>query len=74
MLVDLRPFDANLTGKAAQEALDRSGITLNKNTLPGHTRSPFVRSGLGLPPVRRGAEPIAGSVLTRSSPVGAERA
>lgn len=46
MLVDLRPFDAGLTGKLAQEALDRSGITLNKNTIPGDPRSPFVTSGL----------------------------
>ncbi|HET9077465.1 MAG TPA: serine hydroxymethyltransferase [Acidimicrobiales bacterium] len=46
MLVDLRPFDAELTGKKAQEALDRSGITLNKNTIPGDPRSPFVTSGL----------------------------
>jgi len=46
MLVDLRPFDPDLTGKAAQEALDRSGITLNKNTIPNDPRSPFVTSGL----------------------------
>jgi glycine hydroxymethyltransferase len=46
LLVDLRPFDAELTGKVAQEALDRSGITLNKNQIPGDPRSPFVTSGL----------------------------
>ncbi|WP_262323558.1 serine hydroxymethyltransferase [Acidiferrimicrobium sp. IK] len=46
MLVDLRPFDAELTGKVAQEALDRAGITLNKNTVPNDPRSPFVTSGL----------------------------
>ncbi len=46
MLVDLRTFDAELTGKVAQEALDRSGITLNKNTVPNDPRSPFVTSGL----------------------------
>ena len=46
MLVDLRPFDAELTGKLAQEALDRAGITLNKNQIPGDPRSPFVTSGL----------------------------
>ena len=46
MLVDLRPFDAELTGKLAQEALDRSGITLNKNTIPGDPRSPFVTAVL----------------------------
>jgi glycine hydroxymethyltransferase len=46
MLVDLRTFDAGLTGKVAQESLDRAGITLNKNTVPGDPRSPFVTSGL----------------------------
>jgi glycine hydroxymethyltransferase len=46
MLLDLRTFDADLTGKAAQEALDRAGITLNKNQIPGDPRSPFVTSGL----------------------------
>ncbi len=46
MLVDLRSFDAELTGKVAQEALDRSGITLNRNQIPGDPRSPFVTSGL----------------------------
>jgi glycine hydroxymethyltransferase len=46
MLVDLRSFDPNLTGKVAQEALDRAGITLNKNTVPGDPRTPFVTSGL----------------------------
>jgi glycine hydroxymethyltransferase len=46
MLVDLRPFDAELTGKVAQDVLDRAGITLNKNTIPNDPRSPFVTSGL----------------------------
>lgn len=46
MLVDLRPFDAELTGKAAQEVLDRAGITLNRNAIPDDPRSPFVTSGL----------------------------
>ncbi len=46
MLVDLRPFDAELTGKEAQDVLDRAGITLNKNQVPGDPRSPFVTSGL----------------------------
>ncbi len=46
MLIDLRTFDDELTGKVAQEALDRAGITLNKNTIPGDPRSPFVTSGL----------------------------
>jgi glycine hydroxymethyltransferase len=48
MLVDLRPFDRELTGKAAQEALDRAGITCNKNQIPGDPRSPFLTSGLRL--------------------------
>ncbi|MGC8627725.1 MAG: serine hydroxymethyltransferase [Acidimicrobiales bacterium] len=46
LLVDLRTFDPELTGKAAQEALDRAGITLNRNQIPGDPRSPFVTSGL----------------------------
>ncbi|MGB3411432.1 MAG: serine hydroxymethyltransferase [Microthrixaceae bacterium] len=46
MLIDLRTFDADLTGKDAQNALDRAGITLNKNTVPDDPRSPFVTSGL----------------------------
>jgi len=46
MLVDLQPFDADLTGKEAQDVLDRAGITLNKNQIPGDPRSPFVTSGL----------------------------
>jgi glycine hydroxymethyltransferase len=46
MLVDLRPFDEELTGKVAQEVLDRAGITLNKNTVPKETQSPFVTSGI----------------------------
>jgi glycine hydroxymethyltransferase len=48
LLVDLRPFDAELTGKEAQEVLDRSGITCNRNTIPDDPRSPFVTSGLRL--------------------------
>lgn len=46
LLVDLRPSHPDLTGKAAEEALERAGITMNKNTVPGETRSPFVTSGL----------------------------
>ena len=46
MLVDLRPSHAELTGKEAEAALERAGITVNKNTVPGETRSPFVTSGL----------------------------
>ncbi len=43
-LVNLK--DTPLTGKEAQEALDRVGITVNKNTVPFETRSPFVTSGI----------------------------
>ena len=52
-LVDLRTFDAELTGKEAQAVLDRAGITLNKNTIPDDPRSPFVTSGvrIGTPAV-----------------------
>ena len=44
LLVDLT--GRGLTGKDAEEALGRAGITVNKNTVPGETRSPFVTSGL----------------------------
>jgi glycine hydroxymethyltransferase len=44
MLVDLR--NRNLTGKALEHALDRAGITVNKNTVPRETQSPFVTSGI----------------------------
>ena len=46
LLIDLQGFDAELTGKDAQIALDLAGITLNKNTVPNDPRSPFVTSGL----------------------------
>jgi glycine hydroxymethyltransferase len=53
LLVDLRTFDADLTGKEAQNVLDLAGITLNKNTVPDDPRSPFVTSGvrIGTPAV-----------------------
>ena len=53
MVVDLRPFDEELTGKVAQSTLDEAGITLNKNTVPDDPRSPFVTSGvrIGTPSV-----------------------
>ena len=44
MLVDLR--NRGLTGKVAQSALDEAGITVNKNTVPKETQSPFVTSGI----------------------------
>jgi len=46
MLVDLRKSE--LTGKVAQEALDKARITVNKNAVPFDTRSPFVTSGIRL--------------------------
>lgn len=46
MLVDLR--SKNITGKAAEKALDKAGITANKNTIPNDPASPFVTSGLRL--------------------------
>jgi len=36
----------NITGTMADEALENAGITINKNTVPGETRSPFVTSGI----------------------------
>jgi len=44
MLIDLR--NKNITGKKAQETLDRAHITLNKNTVPYDDKSPFVTSGI----------------------------
>ncbi|CAN5794441.1 serine hydroxymethyltransferase [soil metagenome] len=47
LLVDLSSR-GELTGKQAEEALERAGITCNKNTVPGEKRSPFVTSGIRL--------------------------
>jgi glycine hydroxymethyltransferase len=44
MLVDLR--SKGLTGKVAEQALNAAGITVNKNTVPKETQSPFVTSGI----------------------------
>ncbi|HEU4457155.1 MAG TPA: serine hydroxymethyltransferase [Longimicrobium sp.] len=44
LLVDLR--SKGVTGKVAEKSLDRAGITVNKNTVPGETESPFVTSGI----------------------------
>ena len=46
MLVDLRSFDADLSGKKARLALDRAGISLNENTVPDDPRPPYITSGL----------------------------
>ena len=51
MLIDLR--NKNITGKKAQETLDKAHITLNKNSVPYDDKSPFVTSGIriGVPAV-----------------------
>jgi glycine hydroxymethyltransferase len=46
LMVDLRDSHPELTGKEAEHTLERAGMTVNKNTVPGETRSPFVTSGL----------------------------
>ena len=46
LLVDLR--SKGLTGKVAEKVLDHAGITVNKNTVPNETQSPFVTSGIRL--------------------------
>jgi glycine hydroxymethyltransferase len=51
MLIDLR--NKNITGKKAQETLDKAAITLNKNAVPFDDKSPFVTSGIrvGVPAI-----------------------
>ena len=46
LLVNLS--NKNITGKKAEEVLEKAGITVNKNTVPGETLSPFVSSGIRL--------------------------
>ncbi len=46
MVVDLRP--KNLTGKAAEESLERAGLTCNKNAIPFDPAKPFITSGVRL--------------------------
>lgn len=46
MLIDLRTKSDTLTGKLAENTLEKCGITINKNTVPFETRSPFVTSGI----------------------------
>jgi len=49
MLIDLGPeVNGSPSGKKMEEALDKAGITANKNTVPFDTRSPFVASGIRL--------------------------
>ena len=73
MVVDLTPFDAELTGKVAQSSLDEAGITLNKNTIPDDPRSPFVTSGvrIGTPSVTtqgmtEAEMPVIASLIARA--------
>jgi glycine hydroxymethyltransferase len=78
LLVDLR--SKSLTGKLVEETLDRAGITVNKNTVPGDTASPFVTSGVRLgtpalttrgmkePEMRRVAALIDQAVVGREDP------
>ena len=51
MLIDLR--NKNITGKKAQETLDKASITLNKNSVPFDDKSPFITSGIriGVPAI-----------------------
>jgi len=46
VLVDLTP--KNISGKKAEKALEKAGITVNKNTIPFDTRKPMVTSGIRL--------------------------
>lgn len=46
LLVDLTTAGEDVTGKIAEHVLDEVGITVNKNTIPGEKRSPFVTSGI----------------------------
>jgi glycine hydroxymethyltransferase len=84
MLLDLR--NRGLTGKVAEKTLDLAGITVNKNTVPKETQSPFVTSGIriGTPAVttrgmgegemRRIAELIDQTLAAVDDPGGIERA
>ncbi len=80
MLIDLRNTD--ITGKTAQDTLDQAHITVNRNTVPFETRSPFVTSGIriGTPAVttRGMKEPemavIAGLIARALKNVGNEAA
>jgi len=83
MLVDLR--GKGLTGKLVEETLGRAGITVNKNTVPGDTASPFVTSGVRIgtpalttrgmnePEMRRVAELIDVAVVGRDDPAKLEQ-
>ena len=80
MLVDLRKSE--LTGKVAQETLDKAHITVNKNAVPFDTRSPFVTSGIriGTPAVtsrgmkEKEMELIGGFIVNALKSVSDDRA
>jgi glycine hydroxymethyltransferase len=78
MLVDLRSFDPDLSGKKARLALDRAGISLNENTVPDDPRPPYISSGLriGTPAVTtqgmREAEMAEVAALIHRTLVGRE--
>jgi glycine hydroxymethyltransferase len=80
MLVDLR--QSELTGKVAQETLDKAHITVNKNAIPFDTRSPFVTSGIriGTPAVtsrgmkQKEMEQIGDCIVRALNHVGDEQA
>jgi glycine hydroxymethyltransferase len=66
MLVDLT--NKNVTGKDAESWLDHAGITVNKNTVPFETKSPFVTSGIriGTPALTtRGMGPNEMKIIAR---------
>jgi glycine hydroxymethyltransferase len=83
MLVDLR--NKGLTGKVAEKALDVAAITVNKNTVPKETQSPFVTSGIRIgtpavttrgmrePEMERIAELIDQVLMSAEDPVVADR-
>jgi len=83
MLVDLR--NKGLTGKVAEKALDLAAITVNKNTVPKETQSPFVTSGVRIgtpavttrgmrePEMERIAELIDRVLMSAEDPMVAER-
>jgi glycine hydroxymethyltransferase len=78
--VDLTP--KGLTGKSAEETLDKAGITVNKNAIPYDTQSPQVTSGirLGTPALTtRGMRPehmpaVAGFIHQALEKTGDEKA
>ncbi len=64
MLADLTSLD--ITGKAAEELLGQVGITVNKNSIPFETRSPFVTSGIriGTPAITsRGMKAVQAEII-----------